>query len=391
MKKRIYTLLLIAGIMAGLLSGCGKKQETGAVSDTEAAELSVFDYDPETYVTLGDYKNLAIEYPVPEVTDDDVQSAVSDLLDENTEYKEITDRGAEDGDSLNIDFDGTLDGEAFDGGSAEDYDFVLGDGEFLDEFETNLAGKKAGEEVTFPVTFPDDYSEDMGGKTAEFTVKVNSVNEVITPEYNDAFVAKVTDYDTTEAYEESLREDLLASAQQESEDAAGEKALTQAIANARISGYPQELYDICYADTKDSYQSYADMFGVDFDTFMSEYMDGEDLDSVTESWVNEILVSQAIADKEGFAVTEDEYQTQGASLAAEYGYATLTDFEEDYGKVSVMANLIREKTIRYLYEHAKVTEVSQAEFYGQDAEEIPVDDTEAGEDLLLDTETITLE
>lgn len=143
-----------------------------------------------------------------------MQSSISDLIDENTEYDQV-ERAILNGDYVSIDFTGTIDGKEFEGGSAEDYEFTMGEGEFLDDFESNLIGKSAGDTTTFKITFPDDYddgsSEDsVAGKEAEFTVKINSVSEVVVPEYNDAvLVASVTDYDTTAAYEDFLREDLM--------------------------------------------------------------------------------------------------------------------------------------------------------------------------------------
>ena len=168
----------------------------------------------------------------------------------------------------------------------------------------------------------------------------------------------------------------------EAQTAAGEDALSQAIDNAKISGYPQELYDFCYNDTVDSYRSYAEMFGMDYEEFMSEFMSDEDLDEITKNWVNEIIVSKAIADKEGFAVTDQNYEEDATALAEEYGYDSLDTFLEDYGKASVIASILREKTISFLYENAEVTEVSSDEYYG--AEDLL--DTESA-----DTEAIIME
>ena len=385
MKKRFLWIMVAAGLL--LLAGCGKKNTDGmSVSDTEAAEMEALDFDASDYVKLGDYKKLPVKYPVPTVTDEDVQSSISDLIDENTEYNQV-ERAILNGDYVSIDFTGTIDGKEFEGGSAEDYEFTMGEGEFLDDFESNLIGKSAGDTTTFKITFPDDYddgsSEDsVAGKEAEFTVKINSVSEVVVPEYNDAFVASVTDYDTTAAYEDFLREDLMQTATTEAQTAAGEDALSQAIDNAKISGYPQELYDFCYNDTVDSYRSYAEMFGMDYEEFMSEFMSDEDLDEITKNWVNEIIVSKAIADKEGFAVTDQNYEENATALAEEYGYDSLDTFLEDYGKASVIASILREKTISFLYENAEVTEVSSDEYYG--AEDLL--DTESA-----DTEAIIME
>lgn len=377
MRKTLF-LAAVLGFSVIVSAGCGNTNNSGdSLSDTEMLEEAAFDYNVSDYVTLGEYKNLAIRYPVPVVTDDDVEMSVEEFLDENTEYNEISNRPAQDGDFINIDFTGTIDGKEFDGGTAQDYEFTLGQEEFLDDFEANVIGKNTGETFTFQMVFPDDYDEDLSGKTAEFTVTLNSISEVVVPEYNDELVKKLTDYDTVAAYEDSLREELLLSAQEESASTAGDEALEKAVENATINGYPQALYDVCYNETMEQYQSYADMFGVEFDEFMSDFMEDGDVESETLNWVNEILVSQAIAEQEGFEITDDNYKSEAESLAVEYEYDTVDDFIADYGVLSVRAMLVRDKAIAFLYENANIEEVSEDEYYGEDDEEdLSDDDTE---------------
>ncbi len=378
-KTGLFAAALFAGAMACM--GCGDNNKTdGSVNGSETAEAEVFDYSIDDYVKLGEYKQLSVKYPVPVITEEDVETSIEEMLDEHTEYKEISDRPAQNNDYVNLDFKGTVDGEEFDGGTAEDYEFTLGQEEFIEEFEANVVGKSAGETFTFQMTFPDDYDEDLKGKTAEFTVTLNSINEVQTPEYTDDFVKEATEYETIDAYEEALREELLLSAQQEAESAAGDDALLQAVSNAEIDGYPQALYDSCYNDTVEQYQSYADMFGVDFDEFMSDYMEDGDLEAETLNWVNEILVSQAIAKAEGFEITDKNYKEEAEALAVEYEYESLEDFVGDYGELSVMAMLVRGKAVAFLYENANVEEVSEEEYYEEDEyddDSAPEDGTEA--------------
>ncbi len=111
-------------------------------------------------------------------------------------------------------FYGTIDGEEFEDGSAEDFDLELGAGYFLDDFEAQLVGANAGETKELTVVFPEEYDETLAGKEAKFTVKVNSISEKSIPEYNDAFVSSISDYSTTAEYEDSLKAELLASQQE---------------------------------------------------------------------------------------------------------------------------------------------------------------------------------
>ena len=384
MRRRKYFIAAMLGIGMILFAGCGGGKDgesvSEAVNDTETPDEAFLDYDVEEYVTLGEYKGLSVKYPVPSVTEEDIQMSIDDLIYDNTQYNEIKDRAAQNGDYLNIDFKGTLNGEEFDGGSDEGYEFTLGEGEFLEDFEKNVLGKKAGETAELQMTFPEDYDEELGGKEVTFSVKINSISEVVTPEYTDAFVAEVTDFDSTKAYEASLQEELMGNAAAESQEAAGGEALSLAIANASINGYPQGLYDACHESVMATYEEYAMMFGMELDEMIADA--GEDgIQEEVMMMVNETLVSQAIAKKEGFEITAENYAKEAEELGIEYGYETLSEFLSDYGKASVMNSLVRDKAVAFLYENAKVEEVSEEEYY-QDDEALDEIEEEGTEELL---------
>lgn len=368
-------------------AGEDSEESAGDAGETSGAETEnnhedALNFKAEDYVKLGEYKNLKVQYPVPEVLEEDVEYAVQELQDENKEYREITDRPAKEGDSVNIDYTGTLDGEEFEGGSDTDYELVLGSGDFLEDFENSLIGKNKGETVTFPVTFPEEYFDsEVEGKQAEFTVTVNKISEVIVPEYTDEFVAKVTDYKTIEEYEEYIRGDLISAAQEESVSASGEDALALAVENAEIDGYPQELYDFYYDETIAGYQFYASLMGMEYEEFLEQMGEGA-VEDAALAQVNEYLVVQAIADKEGLTVTEEGYQEEAEALLEEYEYDTVEDLEADYGKTSIITQIVRSRVVNFLYENADVEEVSQDEYYGEDeeAEEESDGESEDGEE-----------
>lgn len=377
MKRKKY---LLAATLLGIaiLTGCGgnddASNESGnSAKDANNAQGDALDYDADDYVTLGEYKNLTVKYPIPEVTDDDLEMYIEEQLEENTEYKDITDRAAKEGDSVNINFTGKIDGEEFDGGSGEDYDLVLGSGDFIEEFENNLIGKNSGETVTFKATFPDDYdTEDvdaeaegdeamsLSGKEAEFTVTINSIQEVTVPEYNEEFVKNTSEYTTTSEYEKAAKEELMVTMEEESLSTARDSALALAVENATIDGYPQALYDTVYAETEESYQMFQEYFGMEF----SE----EEVAEAALSDVNERMVIQAIAKAEGITVTEEEVKTESEAVAAENEYDSVESLEADYGENYVRDQLLREKVIDCIYESAKIEEVSQDEYYGDEEE-----------------------
>lgn len=398
MKRRKYfaMVLMLSGIMA--FAGCGNEKKNEKEGETKIQEEdtqddvgdedvsaassheNALDFKVGDYVKLGEYKNLKVQYPTPEVSEDDLQYTIEELQEENTEYKEITDRSAQEGDSVNIDYTGVIDGEAFEGGSDTDYELVLGSGDFLEEFESSLVGKNSGEAVTFPVTFPEDYFDsEMAGKQAEFTVTINKISQVIVPEYTDEFVAKATDYSTMKEYEEYIRKDLEASAQEESISAAGEEALSLAVENATVDGYPQELYDFFYDETVAGYEFYASMMGMEYEEFV-EQMGEDSVESGAIAQTNEFLVVQAIAEKEGLTVTEENYKDEAKELMEENEYETLDEFEKDYGKVSIIVQLVRGKIVNFLYENAQIEEVSQEEYYGDEDDFEDEEDVESGEE-----------
>lgn len=368
---RRKSVLFMTACLAGavIVSGCSGKQ-SGQTSQIGTENAT--DYRADDYVKLGDYKGLSAQYPIPEVSDDDLKEAyIDDLLSENAEYREITDRASQVGDSVNIDFKGTVDGEEFDGGTGEDYDLVIGDGDFLEEFEENLVGRHAGDTFTFTVTFPEDYDDVLGGKEAEFSVTMNTIEEVILPEYNDELIASATDYKTVAEYEDAARKELMEDTKEESYSAAAEDLLSQAVENASFNGYPQALYDSCYAEVMDGYNLWADMYDVEVDELLSDYfmMTEEDIEEEVIDSVHERLVVQAIADAEGIAITDENYEAEASAMLEEYGYDTLEEFEKDYGRTSIMDMILREKVLDFLYESANIEEVSMDEYYGEDEEE----------------------
>ncbi len=391
MKKRSYILAAAALAAAVMLAGCesnnqdkNQDNEQNAAADNAAGSSEeALNFKVTDYVKLGDYKGLEVTYPaVLEVTDEDVQQYIQDELEGNTEYEEVKDRAAEVGDVVNIDYTGTINGEEFEGGTDTGCDLELGSGEFLEEFENSLVGKKTGETAVFKLTFPEEYDENVAGKEAEFTVKVNSVSESSVPEYNDEYVQSISECKTVKEYEESVREQLETDAKDESEMEARENALRLAVENATLDGYPQQLYDFFYEDTETGYKNYAEFMGMEYEEFLGSYVTEEEIADLASEQTNEYLVTQAILEKEGREISDSDYKKLAEEMAKENDYDTLEEYENDYGAVYVRTQLIREKAIDILYESAKLQELSYDEYYADEyADEL---DSSDGEELELD-------
>ena len=212
MKKK--TLGLLAAILSVcMLAGCGAKDTgdgTGAATDAGTESTALKDMDVDKYVTLGEYKGLAVSVDTVEVDEDEWDTLVNNVYYGNitAENGGIMDRAVETGDTVNIDYEGTKDGVAFDGGTAQGYDLTIGSGTFIPGFEDGLVGVKIGDTVDLPLTFPENYTEELAGKDVVFTVTVNSVKRM--PELTDDLVNQITDGEYTDvaSNKESVRKDL---------------------------------------------------------------------------------------------------------------------------------------------------------------------------------------
>lgn len=338
MKKKMVALGLIAGMLI-TTAGCGNK-----------------------YVTLGDYKNLEVEYSCSqtELTDADVESKISENLQEFA--TKVTDKKykAKNGDTVNIDYEGLKDGKAFDGGTAEKYDLKLGSNTFIDGFEEGLVGCKIGEKKELNLTFPEKYSEaSLAGKDVVFKVTVNSITSV--PELTDKFVAeKIEGYSTVSEYKESvkkeLQEDLDKNIETAKEDAAWEKVTS----NAKMKEYPEEDVKELSEQMEESYTQYASYYGLKLDDFIEQTgSTREEFDTkVEESAKKEVasrLIAQAIADKEKISISDDEYKQGLKDYMEQYQYSSEEDLLKDVPEETIRMELLRNKVKKMVVENSKLT------------------------------------
>lgn len=343
MKKKVATAAIAAMTMT-FLAGCSSRGT----------------YDK--YLTLGEYKGLNVTKVKTEVTDDDVEAEIESALDENAEYTDV-DRAAKDGDQVNIDFDGSIDGEAWD--SDTDYDLVIGSEDFQPEFEEHLIGAKAGDTLEFTITLSDDYDGDYAGKDADFKVTVNAVQEINVPELNDDYCKKYTDYDTVDEYRAGVRKELEEYYDETNTETAQNDLLSQILENSKVSGYPQDLYDKCKEEYDANNQILADMFGTDVSDIAGSE---DDVKSAVEEMVYTEMLTTAIAEKENIAVSDDEYTDYVNSVYEESGYTSAEEYEEDYTKDETVNTILYNKVMDFLMQNATVTEVSEDEYYEEDTE-----------------------
>ena len=310
----------------------------------------------------------------------------------------LTEGTVEDGDTVNIDYVGKLDGEEFDGGSAEGYDLEIGSCTFIDGFEDGIIGMQVGETKDLELTFPEDYhSENLAGKDVVFTVTVNSISRV--PELTDEVADSVVEGMTAEAYQESVRQELEDSAKESQKSDAQQKLLQAVYDNADISGYPEENLQYTINRAKNYYEWLASMYGMTLDDYLTNYGMTQDefmeqIQPVAEEALGEEMTLLAIAKEENIEVSDEEYQDGLARYAEAQGMDDPSKLEEAYGENYIRNSLLQEKVLNFLYENATIEEVKETEAESDteeatEAESDTEDVTEAASETETDSEEVS--
>ena len=368
-------------------TGSEAESETGSEEESETeTEFNVADlpeYDASEYVTLGEYKDLTVEVAPVEVTDEQVMDKIA------SETKQtLTEGTVESGDTVNIDYVGKIDGEEFDGGSAEGYDLEIGSCTFIDGFEDGIIGMQVGDTKDLELKFPEDYhSTDLAGKDVVFTVTVNSISRV--PELTDEVADSVVEGMTAEAYQESVRQDLEDQAKESQKTEAEQKLLQAVYENATIDGYPEENLQYTIKRAKDYYEWLASMYGMSLDDYLKNYGMTQDefneqIQPVAEEALGEEMTLLAIAKEENIEVSDEEYEAGLARYAEAQGMDDPSKLEEAYGENYIKNSLLQEKVLDFLYENATIEEVAETE-----AESESESETEAASEVASEEETET--
>ena len=382
MKKRAIMISMLL-VMALSVTGCSQKtatkdkdtktEETAKTDDAEETESDntedtsedtpttaelMAGIDVEKCVTLGDYKGVTVEKAIQSVTDEDVQNEIDNAL---ANYPVEVDQAAKEGDTVNIDYVGKIDGEEFDGGSDQGADLKLGSGKFIDGFEDGLIGARKGETRTLNLTFPEDYTQDLAGKAVEFTVTVNAVKEPLS-EPTDQWVAdNIEGYDNIADYKAGIRSEQEESNEQTAENQVRYAAWTQVIDNCIINEYPETLVEVGKKLYEQQVETYAKYAGMELDAYIeSSGLTQEEYQSNMEEYGKNVaaqaLVCQAICDKEGFAIGDDDYQKALQDMLTEYG-CTEDELIQTYGQDNVEQSIMLNRVSNLILENANVTEV----------------------------------
>lgn len=275
-------------------------------------------------VKLGDYKGLEVEEENTEVTDEDVAEELKRRQEQQAELVVKEEGEIVDGDTAVIDFEGFLDGEAFEGGKGENHSLEIGSGSFIPGFEEQLIGKKAGEETEVNVTFPEEYhAEDLAGKDAVFKVKIHEVKQKELPELDDEFAKDLDDeVETLDELKEKIKKQLTEQRETEADNKKRESLVEQASENAEVD-IPEAMIETELDRMMQEFEQRLQMQGMNLEMYTQ--FSGQDEDQLKEQMkedagkrVKTNLTLEAIAEAENVEVTEEDVEKELESMASLY-------------------------------------------------------------------------
>jgi trigger factor len=312
-------------------------------------------------VELGQYKGLEVDRVEYIVTDEEVEERIKQTLEQNARWVSVEDRPVKTGDRVILDYSGSIDGELFEGGTAEKQNLEIGSGHFIPGFEEQMVGMELGEEKDLKVTFPEEYhAEELKGKEATFHVKLHEIKEKELPDLDDEFAKDVSEFDTLDEYRADIKQKLEKNAEERSNTELKNNLIDLAVNNAKVD-IPDVMVDfeldnmLRDIDNQLRYnglniESYLKIANTSIDDFRAQYKDD------AYNRVKTQLVIEAIGKAENIEVSEEDYEKQYELLAKQYNQEVETIKKSLQGGLEHLENsIIAEKTIELLVDEAKVT------------------------------------
>ena len=274
-------------------------------------------------ITLGEYKGVEVPKSETEVTDEDIDAEIKKEQEKNSRTVTVEDRGAENGDITTIDFEGLVDGVAFEGGKGTDYPLTLGSGSFIPGFEDQLVGAKAGDHVEVNVTFPEEYqAAELAGKAAVFQCDVKKVETKELPELDDDFAQDVSEFDTLAEYREDVKKNLTEKKEKEARAAKENAAVDKAIENAEME-IPDAMINTQVRQMMNDFASRMQSQGLTMEQYfqftgMTAEKMQEEMKPQALKRIQTRLVLEKIAETENIEVSEDEVNEEISKMAEMY-------------------------------------------------------------------------
>ncbi|MGX0330328.1 trigger factor [Staphylococcus cohnii] len=319
----------------------------------------------EPEVELGDYKGLEIEKQDTELTEEEVQESIDHQLGHLAEMVVKEDGAVENGDTVNIDFDGYVDGEQFEGGQAEGYDLEIGSGSFIPGFEEQLVGVKAGEEKDVNVTFPEEYhAEELAGKEATFKTKVNEIKYKDVPELNDEIANELdAEANSVDEYKENVSKRLAEQKATDAENTQKEEAINKATNNTTID-VPEAMIKTELDRMVQEFGQRMQQQGLNLETYFQisgqdESQLREQMKDDAEERVKTNLTLTAIADAEEVEVSDADIDKELEKMSEQFNIS-VEDIKQTLGNTDIVKNDVRiQKVIDMLVDEAKLVEPSK--------------------------------
>ena len=370
MRKKLLILGMCVAMVFSMIacksSSSGKTASNGELTDNSKADMQGTLY--KTTVKLGQYKGLKVGESNAKATEEEIEKAVQNVLESNATDRKYEEGVLELGDTANIDFEGKINGVAFEGGTSKGYNLKLGGGGFIKGFEDGLVGKKVGETVELNLKFPDDYKNSSTGELSEhagkdviFTVTINYFNRSIVPELTDAFVKEYCTVYKVETVSE-LKEYL-------------EKQL---VLNKKLSAIWQTLLDsteITYnkgevaglvEQMKNQYVQYYNAYGMKLSDYleyagMTEEEFDQQMDTSVRNSLKNIVIAMTVAREEGLEVTETEYREEVDPDVEAGTFDSLEEFQAMYPKQDTVDSLLYYKVLEWIADKCEVVPDTEIE------------------------------
>ena len=311
-------------------------------------------------VKLGAYKGVEIDKVETEVSEEEIMEVINKERDNNARLITVEDRPVEEGDIAVIDFEGFVDGEAFEGGKGSDYELTIGSHSFIDTFEEQLIGKNTGDECDVNVTFPEGYqAEALAGKPAVFKVKINEIKKKELPELDDEFASEVSEFETLEEYKADVKKGLAQRKESSAKDAK-QMAVIDAIIEASEMEIPDAYVKTVQKQMVDEFAQRIQMQGLNFEQYVKLTGSSAEAmyDQVKPQAIKRIqsrLVLEKVVEAEKIEVSEDEYKEELQKLADAYkmGIDKVEVMLGDQGKEEIMMDLKVTKAADFVTDNAK--------------------------------------
>jgi trigger factor len=320
-------------------------QPTIDVVQMEAGKPFIFTAEvalkPE--VTLGKYKGIEVEKADTTVTDEEVDAAINQERENNARTISVEDRAVKNGDMTVLDYEGFVDGVAFEGGKGENYPLTIGSNTFIPGFEDGLIGAELNKEIEVNVTFPEDYqAEELAGKAAVFKCTVKEIKEKELPELDDEFASEVSEFDTLAEYKEDVKKNLTEKKETEAKNEKEDKVVDAIIADAKMD-IPEAMLTTQQRQLADDFAQRIQMQGISIDQYfqftgLTKEAFLEQLKPQAEKRIKSRLVLEAVAKAENFEASADDYEAELKKMAEAY------QMEED--KIKEMIGDFEEKSIK---------------------------------------------